>query len=1003
MDGKYAKTSSARWLATASIAICLACSDRGDSPDPVRMQSALLEAAPDGGDGGADGGADPDMDAGVDPCPPFATDTSCNGVDNDCNGATDEDYVPQSTVCGSGACTAAGATSCVAGAVQDSCTPGTPAADDSTCDGVDDDCNGAVDEDHVAESTVCGTVVCTASGATACVDGAPGQCVPALSSDGCNGLDDDCDGDTDEDYVAQNTRCGVGACSASGATSCVAGAVQDSCSPGTPAQGDATCNGLDEDCDGDADEDYLAQSSSCGSGACAATGVVSCVGGAVQDSCIPGAPAAHDAICNGVDDDCDGSTDEDHPSQSTVCGTGACTSAGVTSCVSGAVQDSCIPGTPAGHDSSCDGLDDDCNGSTDEGFSPQVTTCGVGACAAIGATACVAGSVQNSCTPGMPAGGDASCDGLDDDCNGSTDEDYGSVCAGSEVTTCVMGSLAYAPCSDDDACNGDEGCANGSCTESAPPDPDDGNDCTVDACEPESGVVHAAAPLGTSCADGVCDGTECVTPRSCREWLRLAPGSADAVYRIDVDGPGPSEAFDVYCDMTTAGGGWQLMTVSQPNRVLIGTGYCQSPSPETACAGQLHPVQASARSEILVRDTANGAWLVYGGFSGGAQSALRYFTRELPLTMSSSCANGHVCDDIGRDPGLTVRQTSGFPLVHVTPLHQWWRFGGWWVGVSTAEAAHVHSSSYTSTSLTADLHTRIRSRTSLSLAVPAVLVGDGQQAIYHRDDGCADGLRDGIETDVDCGGTCAGCGPGQDCSGSGDCASGMCDNGECAAPARSCSAILTADPLASSGRYLIDVDGPGPTDAFSVYCDMVTDGGGWQLVSSARSDVAQVIFGDVFCTDPSPTQNCHGHMHPLQASASTAVMVLAPASGDYIVYDQFSGGASSALRYFTRELALSSSTSCTGTHVCADTSRDPALRVARTSGYPVVYEGPLVQWWLRGGWWVGANPNAGEPAGRIHHSGYNGSSDLRARASASESTVLQSADHQLLLFRNSAP
>jgi len=57
------------------------------------------------------------------------------------------------------------------------------------------------------------------------------------------------------------------------------------------------------------DEDFVSQPTSCGIGACAATGATSCVGGAVQDSCIPGLPG--DELCDGTDNDCDGSTDEE--------------------------------------------------------------------------------------------------------------------------------------------------------------------------------------------------------------------------------------------------------------------------------------------------------------------------------------------------------------------------------------------------------------------------------------------------------------------------------------------------------------------------------------------------------------------------------------------------------------------------------------------------------------------------------------------------------------------
>ena len=71
----------------------------------------------------------------------------CDGIDNDCNILVDEDFVQTLTTCGVGACQATGLIKCVAGIPVNSCVPGVPSLDDTTCNGIDDNCNGIVDED----------------------------------------------------------------------------------------------------------------------------------------------------------------------------------------------------------------------------------------------------------------------------------------------------------------------------------------------------------------------------------------------------------------------------------------------------------------------------------------------------------------------------------------------------------------------------------------------------------------------------------------------------------------------------------------------------------------------------------------------------------------------------------------------------------------------------------------------------------------------------------------
>ncbi len=105
--------------------------------------------------------------------------------------------------------------------------------------------------------------------------------------------------------------------------------------------------------------------------------------GVPQDSCEALAPAADDATCDGIDDDCNGATDEDFVVVATACGVGACAAAGENVCRGGAVVDTCVEGQAAADDANCDGVDDDCSGEADEDFVAVPTQCGVGACVAL--------------------------------------------------------------------------------------------------------------------------------------------------------------------------------------------------------------------------------------------------------------------------------------------------------------------------------------------------------------------------------------------------------------------------------------------------------------------------------------------------------------------------------------------------------------------------------------------------------------------------------------------
>jgi hypothetical protein len=203
--------------------------------------------------------------------------------------------------------------------------------------------------------------------------------------------------------------------------------------------GDATCDGEDDDCDGATDEDAPVSGSTCGVGACAGTtGRIRCEGGRLVDSCYPLEGSSPDTICNGVDEDCDGTADEDFVPVETFCGVGACSTTGTLTCVNAWFSNSCRPLPRAASDATCDGVDDDCDGGADEDHVPAPTACGAGACAGnAGLLVCAGGAFMDTCRPLAGAAPEV-CDGLDNDCDGRVDEDNagGGECAAGDPAAC---------------------------------------------------------------------------------------------------------------------------------------------------------------------------------------------------------------------------------------------------------------------------------------------------------------------------------------------------------------------------------------------------------------------------------------------------------------------------------------------------------------------------------------------------------------------------------------
>jgi hypothetical protein len=483
---------------------------------------------------------------------------TCNGVDDDCDGRTDEAVAEAGAPCETGLAgtCGAGVQACVSGRIA--CEQRVrPSAE--VCNGLDDDCDGAVDLDGVGAPLVqdCyGGPVGTSSvglcraGRSTCHAGAFGACDGEVqpAAETCNGADDDCDGSVDDVDRPGGCNCapgtvrdcydgavatrGVGVCQA-GVQVCLAdGSGYGGCG-GQVLPGIEVCNGLDDDCDG-APDDVVGAGTACssGQGVCARPGLFQCDAMAGQLLCDAVAGPAGAEVCNGLDDDCDGVLD-DVVGVGEACRAGAdgdgCRAAGTLRCpAGGAGAPVCVPSAAPGVEV-CNGVDDDDDLCTDEGNLPGTgVACAVGqgACFRNGATVC-GGAQGIVCgqAPGMPA--PERCNAIDDDCDARTDEasnDVGGACAAG-IGACRRQGVVV--------CNG-----------GAP-------QCTA----------VAGNPVGERCngTDDDCDGASdeggvCDVFASCRA-ARAAGRDTSGIYRIGSVGA----AVDVYCDQATDGGGWTLV------------------------------------------------------------------------------------------------------------------------------------------------------------------------------------------------------------------------------------------------------------------------------------------------------------------------------------------------------------------------------------------------------------------------------------------------------------
>ena len=352
-------------------------------------------------------------------------------------------------------------------------------------------------------------------------------------------------------------------------------------------------------------------------------------------------------------------------------------------------------------------------------------------------------------------------------------------------------------------------------------------------CPVGSGCVRNSDCLSGHCGDdGLCTADYKL---SCQDLLYAHPELPDGVYKVDPRGEGENGAFPVYCDMTTRGGGWTVVEKS-PYADAIGVALFNS-------AARNKNTPEARQHRLLERDMdslkqdADELLIHCGGRDYIKTDAQNLFQGQQELSNGlDGCDNRNI---------LHYEEASlkGNTLEDV-------RLCTWFLGANRcAGAFHIDEHKQSSCGLKNhpwnDGNAITDSDTDAFAPGPETRDPSTNchepgavRYVMLRGRCVENGVQDGTETGVDCGGACPGCEIGQPCGSGNDCKSGVCTaGGECGAPLTSCDAIWNAENGANEdGYYTIDVDGAsqpdgsGSTAPYEVYCDMTQDGGWTRLV-----------------------------------------------------------------------------------------------------------------------------------------------------------------------------